>query len=455
MAEGVGYGLFGHVCGAWIAGNSDSDEHLLHHQVDAECVLMDFADRPAAHPRIHLDEPRPSRRVLALNVEDAVLEADSFDGVFGHFAQVLNLFTRQQRRQTAPRFGEIGFVSRPVVRHGDVSRLPVAHDDVDVHLVAIQVLLQHHRRVNRFVKIDAVGPLVGSGTRAPQNLAPRNHQPAHYRYDFAVHRQKLCLVVHLLHAQRTGAAHRLQHRRKADLSCSLLELRFVLDEHVGDGGQPGVRQDFPGEVFVARDVHRLGLVAGEPSCLGQTRHHRHTQLPERADAVRWTRRFVRAELLDGGECAVEHRLSVHPHVHGDELRDNLLLDKRLRPRVRCVDDDCLDAHFGGFAVDELLLGIAGRKEDDGGSAQQLAPQLLLLGACVREHFAGDPAQHLEGRGGLGGSEGRQAGGQFSEHRMLQDLLIRINAVHTFLSFLEVYLYLMIRYYLEGYYVQRR
>ena len=198
-----------------------------------------------------------------------------------------------------------------------------------------------------------------------------------------------------------------------------------------------------------------GLGPGRPSCLGQTRHHRHTQLRERADAVRWTRRLVRAELLDGGECAVEHRLSVHPHdVQGDELRDNLLLDKRLRPRVRCVDDDCLDAHFGGFAVDELLPGIAGREEDDGGSAQQLAPQLLLLGACVRERFAGDPAQHLEGRGGLVGSEGRQASGQFSEHRMLQDLLIRINAVHTFLSYLEVYLYLVIRY-LEGYYVQRR
>ena len=58
-------------------------------------------------------------------------------------------------------------------------------------------------------------------------------------------------------------------------------------------------------------------------------------------------------------------------------------------------------------------------------------------------------QHLEGRGGLVGPEGRQASGQFSEHRMLQDLLIRINAVHTFLSYLEVYLYLVIRY-LEGY-----
>mmetsp|Transcript_33966 Transcript_33966/g.101325 ORF Transcript_33966/g.101325 Transcript_33966/m.101325 type:complete len:583 (+) Transcript_33966:223-1971(+) len=360
-------------------------EQRLFHEVYVPSSQVCRVDWATAHSSVHLNEVRSDGRVLALDVEDAVREPKRLHAADGQLLQRHLLLSRQQGRAHRPSLVEVGLERRAVVGDGRVLPLALGHDDVDVHLPAVQVALHEEGRADHRLRVDA-----GARAVVLDQGAARDDERAQLPVQLLVRGDQFALGVHLLDPQGGGAGDRLQHSREAHLARGPREVGLAADEPVRRGWKARRREGRARAVLVSRGVHGLGRRPGQARRLGQSRSGGHGQLDDGGDAVHLPNRRVLTQPLDRLQRLVVDCFRALRHVNWDKLGNDALVNKPLAPRVRVLDHHRPHTKSVRSLVDKALALVAGCEEHNGRTSKDLSPQTLTVWPPRGQQ----PARHL-------------------------------------------------------------
>mmetsp|Transcript_6196 Transcript_6196/g.15180 ORF Transcript_6196/g.15180 Transcript_6196/m.15180 type:complete len:298 (-) Transcript_6196:1150-2043(-) len=185
-------------------GQPGCDEQRLLHQIRIPTPPVRLVDGAAAHAGIHLDEVRPDGGVLALHVEDAVLEAEGLDGADRQLLERHLLQPRQQRRRHRPSLVEVGLQGRAVVGDGGILPFALRHDDVNIHLGPVQIALQQKGHPD-----NTGGRRARAGAVVLHERSGRDHERPQLVVQLLIRGEEFALRAYLLDPERGGTRHRL------------------------------------------------------------------------------------------------------------------------------------------------------------------------------------------------------------------------------------------------------
>ncbi len=251
-------------------------------QVDAPHGLDDLVDPGASHASVDLDDPRAAARALPLDVQHTGAEPERLDCPNAEIDEPANGLAVVSRRAVQTGLLERGLGRRPVLRDAREQAPPVVHDQVDVELDAVQVLLQQQ---------IVAGP--------EDHVVLGGHDAPHQR----IHPRKRLHVVHSDAADGAGTELGFHDRREADVrGCreQLVERPHALGAR---RRQPQLGRELTCADLAARRVHRLGRIARQSQGGGDSRNHADAVLPEREHAVRPDPADARAASTAWASCS--------------------------------------------------------------------------------------------------------------------------------------------------------
>mmetsp|Transcript_68740 Transcript_68740/g.214836 ORF Transcript_68740/g.214836 Transcript_68740/m.214836 type:complete len:293 (-) Transcript_68740:547-1425(-) len=287
-----------------------------------------------AHARVHLDQLRPCRGVLALHVEDALVEAQRREAADREILELALLLQGQKGRAAPPSLVEVGLNRGSIVRDRRIAPLALGHHHVDIHLRPVEVLFQQDGHVDDALRLDALGR-----SSALDQRSAHDDQGAELRHDLAVAPDEVLDRPNLLDAQGRRSRDGLQHGREAHVLRGLEQIPLRVYHGVAGRRQARSLQGNPCCVLAPRRVDRGWWWARQSEPLGQTSDQRDGELHERADAIRVANGSVLAEIADAVDGVLKYLAGRPAHVQGDKLGSDALGHQLAAPGVRMVDDD--------------------------------------------------------------------------------------------------------------------
>ena len=258
----------------------EATAQLLLDQVDAPHGLDDLVDPPPAHPRVDLDDARSPACGFGFDVEHTAAQPELLNGLDAQVDEPPDFSTIVVGWTVQARLLERWLGRRPVLRHAREHAFSVVHQEVDIELDSVQVLLQQE-------VVAGAKDVVVFGIH-------------HAAYEGVDPRERLDVVdPHTTHG--AGAELGLDHGGESHVGGSreqLVERPHALSL--------GCRQAQPGRQFAGTDlapggVDRVRWVAGQPEGRCDSRSNADAVLPEREDSIR---------LHAGRPQGIEHGLSV-------------------------------------------------------------------------------------------------------------------------------------------------
>mmetsp|Transcript_1366 Transcript_1366/g.3039 ORF Transcript_1366/g.3039 Transcript_1366/m.3039 type:complete len:442 (+) Transcript_1366:430-1755(+) len=303
-------------------------EDALFHEVHAPNSAIDFVDRPSTHSGIHFDELRPCGRVLALDVEDAVLEIHCLQNLDGQVHQLFLLpFRQHHRRADAPRFVEPRLDCGAIVCKSTIFGFTIRQNDVDVNLIAVQPLLHEDRCGHDLRRLDA-GDVAG---RATKRHAAHAHGLSQLGNDFGPNFLHLLDAANLHDTLRGCAGHGLHDCWEFDDFGGDVEVVLGVDEEGSGCRQLRATKAVASGVLISSHGDGGGVVPRQSQLLAQLGDDRAGHVDQSHDALGLSGDTIIAEGAKDLQTLIDNLVGRSTHVHVDELADDTLLQKALCP----------------------------------------------------------------------------------------------------------------------------
>ena len=250
--------------GLSVGGRSRQLRSLRLHEVYLPHRSHVVPDPSSAQAGVHLDDARTATRALALHVQNPAVQSEGLDGLHDEFDEPADLLAIVVGRAVQAGLLERRLGRGPVLRHAGEDAGSVVHDQIDVELHAVEVLLEEQ---------------VVPGSEDPVGLGP------HDGADERIEPRQRFEVVDPYAAHRARPELRLHDGGEADVGGCGEELVERADATRLRRGQSELRRQLTGPHLAAGRVNRIRRIRGKSQSGGDTCGHADAVLPEGQHAI--------------------------------------------------------------------------------------------------------------------------------------------------------------------------